>query len=140
MADFEVACREAGLKLTHQRTQIYRELASATDHPAAETLHSRLRIILPTLSLDTVYRTLTTFEKYNLVARVQTVESHARFEADMEPHHHAICTRCGKITDFQWDIFEQCVLPEPIMAWGRINCKHITFHGTCAKCAKKIVF
>jgi Fur family peroxide stress response transcriptional regulator len=101
---FKAACREADLKLTHQRLEIFRELAEAMDHPTAETLYRRLKETLPTLSLDTVYRTLATFEEYNLVTRVQTTESHARFEA-RSGHHHAVCSRCGKITDFEWDDF-----------------------------------
>ena len=106
------SCLDTGLKLTHQRIEIYRELLSAADHPSAETLFQRLRKTLPTLSLDTVYRTLSTFEDHNLVSRIQTAESQARFEAKMEPHHHAICNKCGKISDFQWDRFDSAQRPE----------------------------
>lgn len=137
LALFAQACRDANLKLTHQRLEIYRELASAADHPTAEMLYKRLRKTLPTISLDTVYRTLATFEEYNLVTRVQTVESHTRYEAEMAPHHHAICTRCGMITDFQWVSFDTLQLPEGISDWGRIEEKKITFRGVCDKCAGK---
>ena len=84
LENFETACRESGLKVTHQRLEIFRELAAADDHPTAETLYNRLQKVMPTLSLDTVYRTLTTFEEHDLISRVQTTESHARFEAEME--------------------------------------------------------
>lgn len=135
LAHFKEACREADLKLTHQRLEIFRELAVATDHPTAETLYKRLTKTLPTLSLDTVYRTLATFEEYNLVSRVQTTESHARFEAE-GGHHHAICSRCGKITDFDWSDFEKSQLPEQIAQWGKVRNKQVTLHGTCAQCAR----
>ena len=131
---FEVACRKVGLKVTHQRHEIFRELASATDHPTAETLYRRLQKILPSLSLDTVYRTLTTFEEHTLISRVQTTESHARFEAEMHEHHHAICTQCNKITDFQWDICDKNNLPEEIANWGHIKHKQITLKGICTEC------
>ena len=42
--DFESlirACRKAGLKATHQRMEIYRELAQTEDHPDAETIFKR---------------------------------------------------------------------------------------------------
>ena len=42
MVHFSTACRTAGLKLTHQRTEIYRQLLVTADHPSAETLHKRL--------------------------------------------------------------------------------------------------
>ena len=92
---FEDACRDAGLKVTHQRLEIFRELAASKDHPTAETLYKGLQKIMPTLSLDTVYRTLTTFEEHDLISRVQTTESHSRFEAEMEQHHHVICSKCN---------------------------------------------
>ena len=39
MANFEKACREADLKITHQRLEIFLELAEASDHPSAEILY-----------------------------------------------------------------------------------------------------
>ena len=60
---FEQICKDTGLKLTHQRLVIYTELLKSLDHPSAESLYKRLEKTLPTLSLDTVYRTLATFEK-----------------------------------------------------------------------------
>ena len=136
LAHFENTCSELGLKLTHQRMEIFRELASATDHPSAETLYSRLQQTLPTLSLDTVYRTLATFEKHNLVSRVQTVESHARFEAEMGHHHHVICSQCDAIADFDWRAFDRNELPEQITAWGKVEKVQVTMHGTCTKCLR----
>lgn len=84
----EEACKNAGLRLTHQRLEIYRELVAACDHPSAETLHQRLRKRIPTLSLDTVYRTLATLAEQGLINRVETLESQAHFEATSRRHHH----------------------------------------------------
>ena len=131
------ACREVDLKLTHQRLEIFRVLASSTDHPTAEILYKRLKKNMPSLSLDTVYRTLSTFEEHALISRVQTDESHARFEAELEQHHHAICSRCHRITDFYWDICDSSELPEQIVRWGEIQDKQITLRGVCAECAQK---
>ena len=133
---FEAACRQSGLKLTHQRLGIFHELAAASDHPTAETLYKRLQKSMPTLSLDTVYRTLTTFEEHDLVSRVHTTESHARFEAELDRHHHAICNRCQRITDFYWDICDTSELPAQITRWGLITNRQITIRGICAECAK----
>ena len=137
LENFETACRESGLKVTHQRLEIFRELAAADDHPTAETLYNRLQKVMPTLSLDTVYRTLTTFEEHDLISRVQTTESHARFEAEMEQHHHVICNKCNKITDFHWDVCDTNKLPKHISTWGNIKDKQITLRGICAVCSSK---
>ena len=134
---FEIACREAGLRLTHQRLEIYRELAMAADHPSAEVLHQRLRRKIPMISLDTVYRTLATFESHGLISKVDTVESQARFEAKGIRHHHLICRKCKQIMDFQWQQIDEATLPEEIKRWGRIDNKNVVVYGVCCSCLEK---
>jgi Fur family transcriptional regulator, peroxide stress response regulator len=131
---FERACRDAGLRLTHQRREIFRELALAIDHPSAETLHQRLRKKIPTISLDTVYRALATFSSHGLINKIETIESQARFEATGIRHHHLICSKCKEIIDFQWQSIDGASLPEEIRTWGRIDSKNVVVYGVCTKC------
>ena len=135
MKTFVTACRTAGLKVTHQRTEIYRHLLLMTDHPSAETLHKRLLDTLPTVSLDTIYRTLTTLEQHGLIARIQTAESQARFEAVHTPHHHLICSCCKTVIDFNWPAIDTLDLPPTINQWGAIESKTIVMYGICKSCS-----
>lgn len=134
MESFEEACRAADLKLTHQRLEIYRELAGATDHPSAETLHRRLHRTMPTLSLDTVYRTLATFEEHHLIRKVETVDSQAHYEAQTRQHHHLICENCKEIVDFHWPSFDAAAIPEQAGQWGDVRTRSVTIYGLCHKC------
>jgi Fur family peroxide stress response transcriptional regulator len=104
-------CREAGLRLTHQRLEIFHELLSATDHPAVEAIHKRVRVRIPTISLDTTYRTISTFEHYGLVSKVCVFEDKARFCGDSSAHHHLFYTKCKSISDFFWDSFDELENP-----------------------------
>jgi len=131
---FAEACREKDLRLTPQRLEIFKELAQATDHPTAETLHQRLIQGMPTLSLDTVYRTLGTFANLGLVNKVETSESQAYFEVAQVQHHHLICRKCKEIIDFQWQYIDNAALPEEVNSWGKIERKNIVVYGTCHKC------
>ena len=131
---FEEVCRKEGLKITHQRLEVFKALLNSQDHPSVEKLYRRLLRKLPTISLDTVYRTLTTLEQHGLVTRIQTQESQARFEGRIDNHHHVICKKCGKITDFDWELLDAAALPEEIVKWGRIEQKKITLHGLCREC------
>ena len=131
---FQDACRQQNLRLTPQRLEIYRELAHASDHPSAEQLHQRLHDKMPTLSLDTIYRTLSTFVQHCLVNRVETVESQARFEVAHERHHHLICERCKKIIDFDWAPIDQLDLPEEVQLWGKVYSKNVVIYGVCKEC------
>jgi Fur family peroxide stress response transcriptional regulator len=131
---FKEVCKKEGLKITHQRLEVFKELLNSKDHPSVETLYRRLLRKLPTISLDTIYRTLTTLELHGLVTRVQTLESQARFEGRIDNHHHVICKKCGKITDFHWELLDAATLPDEIVKWGRIERKNITLHGLCKEC------
>jgi len=131
---FQEVCKKEGLKVTHQRLEVFKELLDSRDHPSVETLYHRLLRKLPTMSLDTVYRTLTTLEKHGLVTRVQTQESQARFEGRIDNHHHVICKKCGKITDFHWGVFDVTALPDEIGEWGKIERKNVSLHGLCKEC------
>ncbi len=133
---FSEACRKSGLKVTHQRTEIYRQLLLRPDHPTAETLHKRLLPSLPTISLDTVYRTLATLEQNGLVARIQTAESQARFEAVCKSHHHLICKNCKQVLDFEWPEVDDIELPLAVTEWGQIDTKNIVMYGICNNCLK----
>ena len=133
----EQAFRDAGLRATHQRLEIFRELFVATDHPSAESLHRRLLGRIPTLSLDTVYRTLATLEAHGLANRVDSVENQARFEVVHEEHHHLVCRKCREIYDFQWPSVNDLPLPEDVLRWGRIDRKNVVVYGACQKCLEK---
>ena len=43
LALFRVAARKAGVKLTHQRIEIFREVASSIEHPAVEAVFRAVR-------------------------------------------------------------------------------------------------
>ena len=137
MRFFRNICEKEGLKLTHQRLEILRELDKATDHPSAETIHMRVQARIPTISLDTTYRTLSTFERYGLASKVQVHEDRARFCGDPSSHHHLYCKSCKEIRDFPWDKLDGVDLPAEIEKWGQINSKTLILEGTCNKCLKQ---
>ncbi len=134
---FEQMCKNDGLKVTHQRLEVYRELLEAHDHPSAETLYKRLAKRLPSLSLDTVYRTLATFKKMGLVHRLETVESQARYEALNIRHHHFLCDVCGQVFDFFWPSFDAVELPPSLGEIGAVDRASVVVHGTCTACARQ---
>lgn len=135
--DFEKFCRKKGLKMTHQRLEIYRELLTSKDHPTVEALFLRVRKRIPTISLDTVYRTLALLEEAGMTNRIQTSEGLTRFESDYGAHHHLICKKCQTIEDFTWKSFDTMLLPPELEAWGAIQTRNIVAEGICTACLKK---
>ncbi len=134
LEELRQACQETGLKLTHQRMEILREISSTTDHPSAETVFRRVREKLPSVSLDTVYRTLATFSELGLVDKLNVAQDYSRFDADVSPHHHLVCSRCNSIQDFHWEDFDAMEIPEDARMWGHADGKHVIVSGICSKC------
>jgi Fur family peroxide stress response transcriptional regulator len=134
---FEGLFRKAGLKLTHQRLEIYRELASTYDHPSAETVYKRVQKRIPTIAVDTVYRTLLTFEQFGIATRVNAFDDRARFDANMSPHQHLACRECRSIVDFDWKAFDQMNPPAGTEKWGRVDSKHAILKGICKECLRQ---
>jgi Fur family peroxide stress response transcriptional regulator len=91
--------RASGLKLTPQRMAIVREIAADPTHPTAQELFERLRPALPTMSFATVYNTLDALASAGLCAALALSPGASRFDPNMEPHHHAVCDRCGLVRD-----------------------------------------
>lgn len=137
--DFEKRCREKGLKVTHQRLTVYRELLSSRDHPAVETLFQRVRRNIPTISIDTVYRTLATLEEAGVINRVDTTEGLVRYEADHGGrHHHLICKKCHRIEDFVWDSFDALTPPPEVDHWGESLARSVVVTGVCRHCHAQV--
>ncbi len=137
MEDFVRACKSKGLRITHQRSEIFYELAKYPDHPTAENVFTRVRKRLKTISLDTVYRTIATFEKNGLIKRLQILDNSSRFDINLKIHHHLICTLCKRIEDFSWPDFDRMKLPDSAGEWANIDLKHVEIHGLCRDCKLK---
>jgi Fur family peroxide stress response transcriptional regulator len=129
-------CSEVGIKLTHQRLEIFKEVLAATDHPSAELIHRRLQVKMPTIAIDTVYRTLATFAELDIVKKLHVSNQRTRFDSNLDTHHHFIFTRCKKVTDLYWTDFDNTNLPDNISKLGEVSTRHLELHGVCADCLK----
>ncbi|MBR4355774.1 MAG: transcriptional repressor [Elusimicrobiaceae bacterium] len=132
LAVFERECRRKGLRITNQRREIFKAVASSRQHPSAEAVLLSVRRTLANVSLDTVYRTLSTLEQMNLLTRVGT-SSKEHFDGDLRPHAHFICTRCGEV----YDVF----VPQTSNSWepqmlpcGKVQHINLQFKGICKRC------
>ena len=130
----EEISRESGLKLTHQRLEIFRVLVNAEDHPSAEDVYERVKPKIPPISFDTVYRTLALFERHGVVARVNHLADRTRYDSKMTVHHHMVCTRCRKIRDFYWPALDEMKAPDETKGWGSIEGKYLELRGICRDC------
>jgi Fur family transcriptional regulator, peroxide stress response regulator len=133
---FRTRCAETGLRVTPQRLEVYRELLRAADHPSVDMLHRRVRRRLPTITPDTIYRTLNTLEKAGLAVRVSAVGNSARFEAGLVRHHHFVCRACGGIYDVYSKRLDRIHAGKDLPAEYRVDTVQVEFRGICPSCAE----
>lgn len=134
VAEFLELCRTQGVKATHQRTEILRELAGCAEHPDAETILVRVRKRVPAISFDTVYRTLNLLEEKGVITRIGSMRDRARFDANTGRHHHFVCTQCGMIGDFYCDAMDRLPVPAEVDAMGSVEGVYVELRGLCQQC------
>lgn len=126
--------RQRGLKVTPQRQCIFRVLHDAATHPTAEAVYAAARAEMPTLSLRTVYQTLNDLTDMGELTTLQLGTGSARFDPNLEAHHHLVCTRCGTVADLDVD-FPDVRLPARDRQGFDVRGTEITFRGLCPDCA-----
>ena len=131
---FQKICRDKGLKLTHQRLEIYSILASMDIHPSAEDVFEQAKQAMPTISFDTVYRTLALFERHDVISRVHCLDDRTRYDPTMEPHYHFICKKCRRIQDFYWPDLDKLQIPSDAANCGTVDGKYLELRGICQDC------
>ena len=133
-SEFLDRCRAMGLKGTHQRAEIYRELEGTDEHPDAKTIYRRVRRRMPAISFDTVYRTLRLFEEKGVISSVAYASGSARFDANTARHGHFVCTSCGYVGDVFAEELASLQVPEIACRLGRVDAVHVELRGICTTC------
>ena len=133
LLSFESIWREHGLSITPQRVAIYKELISSSEHPSAITIFKKVREYYPNISLDTVNRTLLTFQKIGLAKVVESSGDPKRFDPNLEPHHHFRCVRCGKLVDFKSESYDALEVPPELDEKFVVMGKIVHLEGFCDK-------
>ncbi|MCL4065706.1 transcriptional repressor [Pseudomonas sp. GX19020] len=101
------ALRDGGVRVTRQREALVRVLTESADHPDATELHRRAQVIDDTVSLATVYRTLTVLEREGVIHRHSFENGSARFEVAAQGHHdHILDLDSGEIIEFHSEKIE----------------------------------
>lgn len=136
LEDLKKICDESGIKLTHQRLEIFREMMLSSDHPSVEIIYERLNKRIPTIAIDTVYRTLATFDELGVIKKLHVMGERALFDINLDQHHHFVCTRCKSVQDIYWPEFDSTNPPEAAKQMGQITSRHLEIRGICKDCMK----
>lgn len=121
--------RSQGLKVTPQREAVFRALHDNHLHPTAEAVHSAVVREMPTVSLRTVYQVLNDLTAMGEIQALDLGTGSARFDPNVDVHHHLVCTSCGKVRD----VYGPAVAA-PQGVGFTISSAEIVFRGRCDGC------
>ncbi len=126
--------RERGFKVTPQRLAVYNVLSHTTAHPNAEMLYRKLQPYYPTMSLATVYKTLSILCEVGLAQELNVSEDAFRYDANTQPHPHVRCTCCGRVDDIM-DLSTDSLEAQAASETGyQIEAHQYYFFGVCPSC------
>ena len=132
-AELAEAFRSQGLKMTPQRQLIFRLLDGNCSHPTAESVFAAAETAMPGISLRTVYQTLNDLAAMGEIQALDLGTGAARFDPNIDDHHHVVCSRCGEIRDV--DVPDAgTLLPQGKSGGFRIESTHVVFRGLCREC------
>ena len=126
---------ETRSKHFRKRDAILACICSTTSHPDAEWVYQRVKEEIPDISLATVYRNLSLFKEQGKIISLGTVNGVERFDGNVEPHVHFICTSCGRVEDLKG-----LTVPQELNAaaaretGGLVSSCQLSFSGLCKTC------
>jgi Fur family ferric uptake transcriptional regulator len=111
-----------GMRMTRQRRTILGVIETASTHLDASQILRKARKLDPNIDRVTVYRTILQGDKHFYERRPQ------------RDHLHMACLRCGKISEFESDLFERLKGQIQRDCQFHIAVTRVEIGGYCASC------
>ena len=125
------------LKHTKQREAILEAFLETTGHVTGEDLYQRIRGKHPNIGFTTVYRTMKLLCEAGLANERHFDGGVTRYEIQHEHHDHLVCTKCGKIIEFECSMIESAQ-DEIAQRYGFRLLRHRhELYGHCPECRAK---
>ncbi|MBJ6724513.1 transcriptional repressor [Geomonas sp. Red875] len=101
-------------------------------HPSARAIFQAARELHPSISLSTVYSTLAMLKALHLVKELEFEGMDNRYDMDTESHVNLLCTRCGRVVDF--DFVPPLQNEVETLTGFTISEGRFEYYGICAPC------
>ena len=123
-------------RITKQKNLVYNILASTKTHPTADWIYEEARMLMPNISLGTIYRNLHVLANEGKIQELNCDGNQKRFDANSCLHYHFVCKECGAVID--------CDIPAlPLkenfynILPGQCDDYRMEFYGTCSQWLNK---
>lgn len=97
--EFAINPKIKGLRMTRQRSEVYKVLLDHRDHPTAGEVYERAKHNMPGISLATVYNCLEALVQHGAVRQVNFERESSRYCPNLSEHGHFHDEQSGRIID-----------------------------------------
>lgn len=131
---------KAGIRQTLARTAIMECLMEKDGHPTTEELNAALKEKGVKIPLATLYQNLEKLASSGLITRFSSSDGMIRYDANLQHHHHLVCTSCHRIMDVGIDgllsgiALREEKTGEPVNGWT-LSDAEIELKGKCPGCS-----
>lgn len=127
---------QKGLKNTSQRKIILQEFLDQDSHLSTEELYLKVRSKHPGIGYATVHRSLKLFAECGIAAERNFGDGQSRYEPvhGEEHHDHLVCTRCGRIIEFENPKIERLQDEVARQHNFSIESHRLELYGRCSDC------
>ena len=127
--------KSSGYSLTQSRRAVVTIISGSGRALTPAEVCEAARQAYPALGLVSVYRTLEKLEQLGLVQRVHQTRGCQAFTPVAEGHQHLlICSRCGKVVQFEGDQLEALFSTVTDRTGYRIDRHWLQASGLCYSC------
>lgn len=120
-----------------QREEILNFIKESHTHLTAEEIYLSLKAKNSTVSKGTVYRNLNVLVEDNLIIKLPIDNGPDKYDYIHTPHHHAVCKKCGKVYDFDYEIDIKKLKRSILLKTDLEDISdYIIVQGICKKCNK----
>src|SRR5437588_8230420 len=123
--------------LTPQQRAVLQVVVDSDEHLTAGEIFEAARRHLPSISFATVYNSLKYLRDAGLIREINFGKGSSRYDRETARHDHAVCSRCGRLVDF--DLAETTQLIRAAARRSRFKPEsiHLTLVGVCPECRAK---
>jgi Fur family transcriptional regulator, ferric uptake regulator len=133
--------RSRRVRLTRQRRVVVQVMESAARHMDAGEIFDLAHEIDPNITRVTVYRTLDMLKSHGLIDELDLLHlrGHRHYYESHGPrdHIHVACIRCGKVREFESELYEQLMEQISRDCGLEITITRTEVGGLCADCRAK---
>jgi Fe2+ or Zn2+ uptake regulation protein len=123
--------------LTPQREAVLQVIRESENHLTASEIFEAAKRLRPTISYATVYNSLRFLKDAGLIREIHFGNAASRYDRETNRHDHAMCTRCGKLVDFDLDLSSDLMRAAARRSGFKAEAVHLTLHGLCPDCRSR---